>query len=53
MRLAVERPGYKQALLGCLGELGRLATGPRKERPIPQPAWTYVGVSIFYSVYTQ
>lgn len=34
MGLAVERPGYKQALQGCLGDLGRLATDTGKEQPV-------------------
>lgn len=31
MELAVRRPEYEQALLGCLGEFGRLLMGARKE----------------------
>lgn len=44
MRLVVEKPSHKQAGLGCLGELGRLATDSEKKRPLPQSARTYVGV---------
>ena len=40
MRLAVERLGYKQALLGCLRELGRLATNPGKEQLLSHYGFT-------------
>lgn len=53
MGLVVERPGYKHAGLGCLGELGRFTTVAGKERPLPQSARTYVGVCISYPVYTR
>lgn len=35
MRLVVEKPSPKQAGLGCLKELGRLATDSEKKRPLP------------------